>query len=159
MKIIILILGIILIITSALLIRLTIRCNEQSKRITKLNTDYDELKANYIATVNTNSSLEKEVKRLDSEIKKQELLNDLPVQTVIKEVVVNPKIKKFAITRILTAEVLRFGGENYKEMVKKEMAHQLVEDLISNEFVTFYEEKDLYRLEETITARIDVLGR
>lgn len=153
MKIAICALIIALTILLVLIITLIVRCDDKSHKISKLKSDYDELKANYIATESTNNLLEKEVKRLNDE------LNNLPVQTVIKEVVVNPKIKKFAITRILTAEVLRFGGENYKEMVKKEMARQLIEDLVTNEFVTFYEEKDLYRMEETITARIDVLGR
>lgn len=153
MKIAICILIITLTILLVLIIGLIIRCDNQSHKISKLKSDYDKLKADYVATENTNNLLEKEVKRLNDELK------DLPVQTVIKEVVVNPKIKKFAITRILTAEVLRFGGENYKEMVKKEMARQLIEDLVTNEFVTFYEEKDLYLMEETITARIDVLGR
>ncbi len=160
MKIAICALIIALTILLVLIITLIIRCDNQSHKISKLKSDYDELKANYIATESTNNLLEKEVKRLNSEVKKQfDELNNLPVKTVIKEVVVNPKIKKFAITRILTAEVLRFGGENYKEMVKKEMARQLIEDLVANEFVTFYEEKDLIRMEETITARIDVLGR
>lgn len=156
MKIAICILIIALTILLVLIIGLIIRCDNQSHKISKLKSDYDELKANYIATENTNNLLEKEVKRLNTQVDE---LKNLPVQTVIKEVVVNPKIKKFAITRILTAEVLRFGGENYKEMVKKEMARQLTEDLVTNELITFYEEKDLYLMEETITARIDVLGR
>lgn len=160
MKILFFVLAIMLVITSALLIGLIIRCNNQSQRIFKSKKDYDELKANYIATVNTNNLLEKEVKRLNSEVKKQfDELNNLPVQTVIKEVVVNPKIKTFEIKRILSADVIRFGGEDYKEMTKKQMVHELSEALVANELVTFYEEKDLYRMEEIITARIDVLGR
>ncbi len=160
MKIAICILIIALTILLVLVIGLIIRCNNQSQRIFKSKKDYDELKANYIATVNTNNLLEKEVKRLNSEVEKQfDELNNLPVQTLIKEVVANPKIKTFEVKRILTADVIRFGGEGYKEMTKKQMVQELSEALALNDLVTFYEEKDFYRMEEIITARIDVLGR
>lgn len=156
MKILFFVLAIMLVITSVLLICLTIRCSNQSQNIFRLKKDYDALKADYEASEKTNALLSKEVKRLNTQFDE---LNNLPVQTVIKEVVVNPKIKTFEIKRILTADVIRFGGEGYKEMTKKQMVHELCETLVANELVTFYEEKDIYRMEEIITARIDVLGR
>lgn len=156
MKIAICILIIALTILLVLIIGLIIRCNNQSQRIFNFKKDYDALKADYEASEKSNALLSREVKRLNTQFDE---LNNLPVHTVIKEVVVNPKIKNFEIKRILTADVIRFGGEDYKEMVKKEMVHELADNLVLNEFVKFYEEKDLYRMEEIITARIDVLGR
>ena len=153
MKIAICILIIALTILLVLLIRLIIRCDNQSHKISKQKSDYDELKANYIATVTTNNLLEKEVKRLDTQFDE---LNNMPVQTVIKEVVVNPKLEKFSVSRILTEEVIRFGGDEHKELVKKEITTQLIEDLIKNQFVVVYEDKDLITMTETITAVINV---
>lgn len=156
MKIVIIVLVIVLVIISILAICLTIRCSNQAQRIFKLNADYDLLKADCDSAKKSNDILSREVKQLNKQV---EELNNMPVQKLIKEVVVNPKIKTFEVKRILTADVIRFGGEGYKEMTKKQMVHELSEALALNDLVTFYEEKDLYRMEEIITARIDVLGR
>ena len=90
---------------------------------------------------------------------KKEIEKSVVPMPVIKEVVMNPKIQNLVIKRILSEEQIRFGGEQYKEFVKKQMIRELAEGLVENDFVEFFYERDLMRMEETITARVDVVRR
>ena len=154
MKIAIIILSIIVIISSIVTICLAIsNANNVSWR-KKYKSNLESVKAENEELHKQVNMFARENKRLKEEAEKA----TIPA-TIIKEVVVNPKIEKFAVKRILTAEVIRFGGEEHKEMVKKEMLNQLIKDVVENGYVEFYEDKDLYNMEETITARIDVMRR
>ena len=102
MKIAIIVLAIMLTIATVSTICLTINCNNQAQAIFKLNTDYNTLNEKLKASEKTNNVYAKEVKRLQEENKKFDELNNTPIQTVIREVVVNPNnIQKICLKEIV----------------------------------------------------------
>ena len=151
MKIAIFSLIILLVITSVLTICLVTRCSNQSQIIFDLKKGNDTLKAELETAQKVNDKLYKKTKEIDE-------LNNIPV-TVIKEVIVNPKIQTLCVKKIITAEMSQFGGEDYKKLAEKQMAQELLETLMLNGFIEYITEKDALRMEEVITAILKVVRR
>lgn len=101
----------------------------------------------------------KKVKVLDEQNKK--LCEE---NAFIKEEFAKPVIKYLpaehytvCAERRLTEQQIKFAGVNYRTTVAKDIAKEIADELLDRGYIKFITQRDIYRMQEVIAGKVDIL--
>ena len=59
--------------------------------------------------------------------------------------------------RRLTEQQIKFAGVNYRRIVAEDIAKEIADELLDKGYIKFITHRDIYRMQEVVVGRIDIL--